>query len=53
LGPLRAANLDLCCLHAGMGIFVALSHYWRDLTRKRSIPGSVGSGLRRNSNLPR
>ena len=26
-GPLVAANLGLCFLHAGMGIFVALGYY--------------------------
>ena len=46
------ANLGCCLLHAGMGIFVVLSHYWRDPTRKRATPGSVGSGLLRSSNLP-
>jgi hypothetical protein len=46
------ANLGYCLLHAGMGIFVVLSHYLRDPTRKRATPGSVGSGLLRSSNLP-
>ena len=26
-GPVMGANLSLCLLHAGIGIFVALGHY--------------------------